>query len=239
VAATIRRCISFEENFVKQIIIVAAALAFAGASAMAAQQDLTVSKNKRTVSVSPGPAKYMVPQAPPKGISVVFDNVGKKYPDGVYFCCDGLTIAGPDSIEGQTVWPAIAFTPAQDVTVTRVDAALGYDDHGTNDVAVSIAADSGGLPGTILETAHVTDLPEFGDCCALARAKFKGVKLSAGQQYWVVAGTDDQDSTAFAAWAFNTTEQIKTVRFAENIGTGWELVNANARPSPSFAVYGK
>ena len=73
---------------------------------------------------------------------------------------------------------------------------------------------------------------------AVTRAKFKGVKLSAGQQYWVIAGTDSKDSTAFAAWAFNTTEQIKTVRFAENIGTGWELVNASARPSPAFAVYG-
>ncbi|HEX3651677.1 MAG TPA: choice-of-anchor R domain-containing protein [Rhizomicrobium sp.] len=223
----------------KHIIIAAAALALLGTSATAAQQDLTVSKNKRTVSVSPGPAHYTVPLAPPKGLTVVFNNIGKKYPDGVYFCCDGLTIAGPDSIEGQTVWPAIAFTPAADVTVTRVDLALGYDDHGANDVAVSIAADSGGLPGTLLETVHVSNLPEFGDCCAITRAKFKGIKLSAGQQYWVVAGTDANDSTAFAAWALNTTEQIKTVRFAENIGTGWELVNANARPSPAFAVYGK
>ena len=120
-----------------------------------------------------------------------------------------------------------------------VDAGVGYDNGGTNDVVISIADDAAGLPGSVLGSTHVTGLGDFADCCKLARAKFTGVKLSAGKQYWVIVGTDDQDTATVAAWSFNSTEQIKTVRFAKNYGSGWQLINATARPAPSFAVYGK
>jgi hypothetical protein len=190
------------------------------------------------MSVVAGTAAYTAPLPSPRELSVIFSNVGKKYPDGVYFCCDGLSVGGPDTDLGLLVWPAIAFTPAADTTVKIVDSSVGYSG-GTNNVVISIAADAGGLPGTVLGSARVTGLSIFGDCCGLARAKFQGVNLVAGQQYWVYAGTDDEDTDFVGAWSFNSTEQIKTVRFAENYGQGWQLINAAARPAPSFAIYGK
>jgi len=213
---------------------------FMAGNAMASPHQATFSSDRlRTSIFDDGAAQYTTPAPPPPGMSVIFNNIGKKYPNGEYFCCDGLTVAGPDSYLGQETWPAIAFTPATDVTVKVVDAGVGYDNGGPNDVVISIAADTGGLPGTVLGSTHVTGLGDFGDCCKLARAKFTGVKLSAGQQYWVIVGTDDQDTATVAAWSFNSTEQMQTVRFAENYGSGWQLINATARPAPSFAVYGK
>lgn len=206
--------------------------------ATASPYHLTVSEGRSRMSVHPDGFHFAAPLVPPKGLAAVFDNLGSKYPDGVYFCCDGLSVSGPDTDLGQQVWPAIAFTPATDVTVKVVDAAVGYNG-GANDVVISIATDSGGLPGSFLGSTHVTGLSNFGDCCGLARAKFSGIRLKAGQQYWVVVGTDSEDTTAVAAWSFNSTEQIQTVRFAENYGKGWQLINVNARPAPAFAVYGK
>src|ERR1700734_1091218 len=99
---------------------------FMAGDAMASPHRATFSNDMRRTSVfDDGTAQYTAPAPAPPGLSVIFNNIGRKYPDGMYFCCDALTVAGPDSYLGEQAWPAIAFTPTADITVKVIDAAVG------------------------------------------------------------------------------------------------------------------
>jgi hypothetical protein len=165
----------------------------------------------------------------------VFDNLSK-YPDGVYWCCTSFIVSGPDSDFGQQSWIGAPFTPNASVTVSKVVLGLGHDS-GKNAVVVTLNSDSGGLPGTELASTTVSNLPEFPGCCALIQAKFKGVPVSAGQQYWVVVKTNNKDTNTLAGWAFNDTEQVIPGTGAFNDGTGWQSLQSLA--AAAFEVVGK
>jgi hypothetical protein len=130
----------------------------------------------------------------------------------------------------------VPFTPATDVTVTELQAAVSWDGFNpTNKVAMSLAQDSGGLPGTTIQAFHVSNLPVFGDCCGLAVAKHPaGIPLSAGTQYWLVVGTDAR-SKFEGGWAFNSSD-MRFYDYAQNFGGSWGTITFI---QPAYAVLGK
>jgi len=54
----------------------------------------------------------------------IFSNLASKYPKGVYWCCSGYNVMGPNSGVGEQ-WMAAAFTPDADGTVTKIEVGAG------------------------------------------------------------------------------------------------------------------
>jgi hypothetical protein len=220
----------------KNACIALAALAFAASSATAAGVNgATLSKDKRFTSVAHPNGNYSPARMPPMN-NKIFSNVGWKYPNGLYFCCYGNTISGSASAVGQTFWLAASFTPAEDVKVKEIDAAVGWVT-GTNKVIITLYDDDGGVPGSELASGAATGLGSFGSCCSLAILDDK-VRLSGGSTYWVAVTTDGADSTTWAAWNFNSTDQINPVTVAASNGGAWTNLGGSV-PAPSFAVLGR
>jgi len=222
----------------KRALIALAVVAFAAGSAAAGPaSNATVSKDKRITSIPHGTAHFVPAIRPPRKLDVIFDNIGFLYPKGLYFCCYGYTVSGPSSQIGQTIWSASGFTPSKDMSVKLLEVAVGYVS-GTNKVVISIADDNGGVPGNILGSWPVTNLGTFGTCCALAQLNVDHIHVTAGQQYWVIVGTDDSDADTWAAWPFNSTDEIDPVPFAQYNDSSWTNYGGSI-PGLSFAVYGK
>jgi hypothetical protein len=95
---------------------------------------------------------------------------------------------------------AIAFTPSETAALTDIGVALSYIS-GQNSATIQLLSDSGGLPGSLMESWTVTNLPAF-QMGATVPATFVTSNsdpiLDAGQQYWVavIAGTPGDKSNA-------------------------------------------
>ncbi len=224
---------------IKKALLALVVLAFAGTTAVSAGNvGTSVSKDKRTTFVARGSSKFTTPPAHEKGLKAIFSNVGTLYPKGLYFCCYGDTISGPSSPIGETIWLAAGFTPANDATVTEIDVGVGWVE-GTNAIVIGLYADDGGVPGKLLHSFKASGLGTFGDCCDLAVGKDKkGVAVTAGTPYWVGVTTNSKDADIWAAWNFNSTDQIDSVPLAGSDGTTWTSFGGSV-PGPSFGVYGK
>jgi hypothetical protein len=222
-----------------------AAISLSGAAAAPASgapertvHGLTLDENGRTVSFRPTRPGYLAPVKHEPGARALFNNIGLKYPKGLYFCCFGLTIAGPTSSVGFQSWIAVKFTPAGDALVTEIDAAVEHGS-GTNEIDIVLYADKGGVPGKALKSFKVTGLEGISSCCGLAVGKNRtGIAVTGGTPYWVAVITDKGGPDMFGAWVDNTTDEISAGDFAVNSGTGWQSAGSII-PRVAFAVYGK
>lgn len=222
---------------IKRVLVALVATAFVGAAAQAAGVNgATVSKDKRITSVAHGSSVYTPARMPVGAGKLIWSNIGYKYPNGLYFCCYGNTISGSGSLVGQTFWLAASFTPAADATVKEIDAGVGWVS-GTNNVIVTLYNDNGGVPGKVRATGAASGLTTFGGCCGLAILNDR-VAVKAGNTYWVSVTTDGADSDTWAAWNFNSTDQINGVSVATSNGGAWTNVGGEI-PAPSFAVIGR
>jgi len=79
-------------------LLIFTALAFAGAAAIATAQDevafrgngTTVwGKHARMTVVTESARSYRTTNVAPSGLVTIFNNIGGKYPQGVYWCCTG------------------------------------------------------------------------------------------------------------------------------------------------------
>ncbi|HTZ96083.1 MAG TPA: hypothetical protein VMB18_06785 [Terriglobales bacterium] len=224
-----------------RIALVTCLLLIAGMVALAAagrKNGIVVSNNGRNVIATHPSGHVVAPPQVPAGLTLIAGNLSK-YPFGVYFCCYGDTISGPDSFLGSAYWDAIPFTPTANMTVTKVQASVGWGQNGVNGVTLSINADANGLPGNALGSVDVTGLGDFGDCCQLAQAGggSQGVPVTAGTQYWFVVSTDTKTETTFDAWAYNTTDMrsYPSAFYATSNG-GW--INTEGI-LPGYAIYGQ
>jgi hypothetical protein len=216
------------------------ALAALTASPVAAKtiHGVIVSNDGRMVKILSGNGHYFDPPQHEEGARVIFSNVAVKYPQGLYFCCSGATIAGPDSALGFQTWPALQFTPTADGTVKEIDVPV-QEIAGTVLVDFGLYTDEGGLPGKLLKKFKATGYAIIGTCCGLAVGKDrKGIAVKAGTPYWVAVTTDKKGTDAFANWPFNSTDQLAHVPSAVNKGSGWQS-NGDAFPAMTVAVYGK
>lgn len=221
---------------IRKALVVAACLAFATAAQGAGVNGASLSKDKLTTTVHPGSMHYAPQAVPPRKLKPIFDNIGFLYPKGLYFCCYGDTISGPNSQVGSTNWAAVQFTPASDATIKLIDVAATFVS-GANGVIVNIAEDDGGVPGNVLGAFPVGGLGDFGDCCQIAEADAH-VDVTGGTPYWIYLSTDDSTKTTWAVWPFNSTDQVDTLNVAGYNGTSWTNFGPS-RPAPSFALYGK
>lgn len=220
-----------------RILLVSTLLLLVGVAALAAagRKNGIVLSNDGRYTIATQPTSHMtLPPNPDAGLTTIAGNLSK-YPYGVYFCCYGFTISGPDSIIGATYWDAIPFKPTSNVTATKLEASVGFVT-GTNSVALSLNADNNGLPGNVLATADASNLGTFGDCCTLAvvGGSKAGIALTAGTQYWVVVYTDTTSANTWDAWAFNTTD-MRDYPYAYYSGGVW---GASEGVLPGYAVLG-
>ena len=215
-------------------LALAGAIAANTAAQAALPASITISADKKTVYATPTHHTAAPTQKTKR--AVIFDNLAKLDPLGVYMVGTGETLSGPNSGFGQN-WLAAAFTPATAATLTEVQVAVGYIQGAKSAVLINIYADASGAPGTLLWSQRAK-LPVFGDCCATANAHdAAGLPLTAGTQYWVGIVTLADATDIFGAWSFNVADQVDPGLIAIDSGAGW-------KPSPStpnfaFAVFGK
>jgi hypothetical protein len=134
-----------------------------------------------------------------------------RYPDATYFSVFGNTIAQGGVNFPFQVWEAMPFTPTANANVTKLQVSAGRQGSGTAGFELSLYNDANGLPGTPIATAHVSNLPIYGECCAVAEVDDPaGVPVAAGTQYWVVVSTTSEDPDIYA-WAFNSSNMTATL----------------------------
>ncbi|MGH9647075.1 MAG: hypothetical protein ACRD4E_09690, partial [Bryobacteraceae bacterium] len=130
----------------------------------------------------------------------IFNNLAKRYPKGLYWCCTGYNVMGPSSGVG-VQWMAAPFTPSANRTVTKIEVAAGYSQQGKNGIVVSLNLDNNGAPGNAVQTWNVSGLTRFGDCCGLVIVtSSSGIAVNGGQQYWIVLSTDSSEQDTVDGW---------------------------------------
>jgi hypothetical protein len=226
---------------IRKVLIALAVTAFAGTSALAAPVGLngaTASKDKLTTSVAHGSSHFSAARLSPHKLDTIFDNVGRKYPKGLYFCCFGSTVSGSSSPVAETIYTAASFVAPADGKVSEIDAGVGLA-AGTNSIVLGIAPDNDGVPGDLAGSGTYTGMGVFGDCCTLPTVTLsKSVKIQAGQTYWIVVEPTSADSDTWAAWADNSTDEVDPDSVAQFSNGAWTNFGASA-PALSYAVLGK
>jgi hypothetical protein len=223
---------------VVRIVLVLSVLTLAGIVALAAagHHGIVTSQDGRLSIATQGPS-HTTPFVEPAGLTTIAGNLSR-YPNGVFFCCYGYTISGPQSFLGEAFWIAIPFTPSANITAKKIEVSVGYGGNGTNGVTLSLNSDASGLPGPALATLNATNLSNYGSCCTLVVAHGgSGIPLTGGTQYWVVVSTSSTTVNTFDAWAFNSTD-MRSYPFASyNSKSG--VWGASDGLLPGYAVLGQ
>jgi hypothetical protein len=213
----------------KKTLMLTAAFGFAATAALGAP---TLSKDGLVTSVAKQPftGGFYNVRTPKKGLTVLFDSIGS----GGYYCCEGYTISGPSSAIGEQIWAAIQITPTANASVKQIAAGVGYVE-GSNAAELAIYKDKGGVPGKMVWSADVSNLPDFGSTGTVtAEASVTHVKLTAGTPIWVAVQTDSNSSDTWDAWNLSNTTDAP---LAENEGSGW--TNYGSTTAGGVTLYGK
>jgi hypothetical protein len=112
---------------------------------------------------------------------------------GITFGCGALCWVDA----GHTI--AFAFTPSSTTAFTELEMVAGFSFQHPTDILVSIMADSGGVPGGVLESfsTALTWPPTLLQFDSILQPT-----LTAGMQHWVVAGVPDPVNDA-GSWSIN------------------------------------
>lgn len=169
----------------------------------------------------------------------LFTNLATDNPNGLYFCCSGWELTGPDWPYGQYgyQWVAVQFTTTKPRIVHRLTTSVTYFETGSyTDFLLSIQADAGGIPsGTPLGTgpwAVTVDSESFGQCCSTEFEKVTpGLQLPAGT-YWVVWSTE-ASSDLYAGINYEVLDGVDTVNVAyySSANAQWYSYGANDAPA--------
>jgi hypothetical protein len=182
-------------------------------------------------AVSPLTAVLTQVPNPARG-EVIFSNFGPT--NHLYEDTAAWDVAGPDG-GVQRQWVAMPFTPMLDAEATQIAVAVEHNTGLPNSFVLSLNEDNGGLPGKIIRSWIVSNAPKFGTCCTVDTANDnKGVKVTKGTQYWVVAETNASEEATRMEW--DISPQAIEGRFAFNNGQGWYQYTAF---TSAFAVYGR
>jgi len=182
-----------------RIVLCLAVLAFVSVTALAASKDgfVTINGGRQTIALK-GQSSFTPAAKPSAKLKTIYSNLGSSSTD-VYNCCSGWTIGGSSGAAGEQ-WIAMPFTPKKASTIKQIDVAVGYVS-GTNEIVISLDADTSGLPGKTIHKWHFKNMPTFGSCCTLDTVKYaKGLKVKAKKQYWVTVTTDATDADLWGAW---------------------------------------
>ena len=170
------------------------------------------------------------------GLATIYTNLGVK--KNIYDGTGGWIAAGPqDTYTNQQQDVAIPFIPVSDATVTRIKVPFQYYGYGKNAGTIALASDASGLPGAVLASRDLKNLPVFGiGCCKMTVWILKtGVQVTAGTQYWIVATTDKKSIDSAYVWDYTWDGELETVALQDNLG-GWGTVTF--LPGPAATVLG-
>lgn len=219
----------------KYFVLTLAILSIVNTTALAADKhQIIITKNGSQSVVSESSGK-VVPSQPGfgAGLTKIYDNFSV-YPLGTYWCCYAWSITGTGSGNSyQSI--GIPFTPSNNATIKTIGVGVGWSG-GANEVTVSVNADAAGIPGDSLGSFQVTGMPIEGTCCRLSGKGNLAIPVTAGIQYWIVVQPTTPDSSTWADWNWNDTDQVDTFQpYAWNGGGGW---NVGSGYPAAFAVLG-
>jgi len=90
----------------------------------------------------------------------------------------------------------MAFTPSSNTLLTQIDVAVFWES-GTNSVILTLDSDNSGIPGTVIDSWTLNNLPSFGFCCtAETVTALSPISLTAGDRYWLVIAPGASDTHA-------------------------------------------
>jgi hypothetical protein len=213
----------------KTAMLASVMLVFASAAVDAASPSTPAyvfSPDGRSIVSAPAD-KPVVPGLLPANRAAIVNEFATKYPDGLYWCCLGIPVAGPSSGPGEFA-TAVAFTPATTTQATKITVGVGYIS-GTNSITVSLYNDNNGTPGTELASGKAGNFGVNGVCCGTGTARIPATTVTAGKQYWVVlsAGGD-----TFESWDDASADQVHAHTVATNQkNTGWHAYSSIEYPS--------
>lgn len=163
---------------------------------------------------------------PPSPATITLFSNFDTVPTGVYYCCSGNVIAGPNNTEGYPAYnEAIQFTLASASHIKGIATPVSYIVPGTGTTfQLNIEADSGGVPSGTPINAHpynvTVDSQVFGACCQTEAKGLSGAGLSlAAGTYWVVWGTS-ASSDLFGEVNQAIHDQIDAVNVAYSPSSG-------------------
>src|SRR6266581_4135269 len=111
---------------------------------------------------------------------IAYSNLGSP---ASYNCCTGWTVGGPNSPVG-LVNDAEQFTSLVSGSVTQIDVGLGWV-VGTNSATIELWTSVGNLPGVMLGSGTVTNLPVFGSTSTILGTVTGNLgAITAGDQYF-------------------------------------------------------
>jgi hypothetical protein len=208
---------------------------------------IEVSRDGSKVFATNPPRSFLQTPQDNEKLVTIFDNIGSKYPKGSYWCCSANAVEAPEGNPGSPMrWLAAAFTPSVDHTVTRIEVAAAYL-KGTNNLTLSLAEDAGGVPGQVLKSWKIQNMPAFGSCCVVTVKRDKqGVGVIGGRQYWVTLTSQHSGVDTWAAWLSNDTDQTvaaPTAAYCSSDTGGFcpsndEWAPTTSTPGLAFAVKG-
>jgi hypothetical protein len=167
------------------------------------------------------------------GSITVYSNFGA---GNSYNCCNGYTESGAGSFTGFNALQAMAFTNAtgQNLTLTQIDIADSFV-AGNNSMTLNLYADNGGVPGAVLESWTVNNLPDLGTCCTIETVfDSMGVVLQNGATYFLAPASDN---VTWEAWNWNTTAASGAGALSTDGGATW--APGPYDPNGAFDVLGK
>jgi hypothetical protein len=129
----------------------------------------------------------------------------------------GYTVSGSASVAGFNE-VAMGFTPSGDFLLQQIDVAVEALT-GTNSVVLTLNSDNGGLPGSVIMSWNISNLPPDDSSNAnFVETVTPGsvINLAFGTQYWLVVAPGASDT--LAGWDnSNSGESV----IAYNIGDGY------------------
>lgn len=151
--------------------------------------------------------------------TLIFTNLDR-ISDTLYLFGAGLTIAGNQVSNHDETWLALPFTLKANYHANTLAAAIGWVS-GTKLINMGIYSDNAGKVGTLLPGAQgsTSQIADLGDCCDLAKVNLPGagVQLSAGIQYWLVAGPDNSLGPTFKGEWQTSTLAVSAYQEPENV----------------------
>jgi len=188
------------------------------------------------------------PAPPPEKLVTIFNNLGKAYPNAVYYPFAGVPVYGPTNTRGYPrLDVAAGFTATADHTMTKLQIALLYAS-GTERADIALYTDNAGAPGTALKTWKVQNLTNTVCCEVVTVRAPNGIKLHAGSNYWVVVKADKLGPDTILSWGYNTTDETHGGAFAQYCSSDQggfscgenndQWLSFNTAPFPAFGVFG-
>jgi hypothetical protein len=116
----------------------------------------------------------------------------------------GIAVSGASSSFLSYSAYGFGFSPSATAALGQIDVGAIFYFTGTNSVQFTLNADSGGLPGAVLDSWTVSNLPAFNSvCCTLETlTPHTSITLNSGAAYWLIVTPGAADT--YAAWYGNS-----------------------------------